>query len=118
MANLIINPTVFERIIDHEIPAERVYEDGEMLAIKDINPIAPLHIIIFPKRRCKGLDEVQASDTGTIGRMVLLAAKIAEDAGYAADGYRVVFNTNASGGQTVFHLHLHLIAGRQMGPMG
>lgn len=118
MANLTINPTVFERIIDREIPAEIIYEDGEMLAIKDINPVAPLHVIIFPKRHCKGLDEAQTSHAGTIGRMVLLAARIAEDAGLAAGGYRVVFNTNAGGGQTVYHLHLHLIGGRQMGPMG
>ena len=69
MANLTINPTVFERIIDREIPAEIIYEDGEMLAIKDINPVAPLHVIIFPKRHCKGLDEAQTSHAGTIGRM-------------------------------------------------
>ena len=92
-----------------------MYEDDELVAFNDINPQAPLHILIIPRRHVATLNDIGAEDEGLIGRMVRTAARIATEKGYAARGYRTVFNCNSEAGQTVFHIHLHLLAGRGLG---
>jgi len=112
---------VFQRIIDREIPAEIVYENPYMIAIKDANPVAPIHILIISKLNVESLDDEEVHDGNNpfhLGSLLKRAAKIARDLGIAESGYRIVFNTNKDGGQTVPRLHLHLLAGRQLGDMG
>lgn len=104
---------LFCRIVAGEIPATRVAETAECIAFRDINPQAPVHVLVIPREHVASLDG--ASEPAMIGRMALLAARIARDEGVAESGYRTVFNTNADAGQTVFHLHLHLLGGRQLG---
>ena len=106
--------TIFDRIISREIPADIVHEDDEVLAFRDINPQAPVHVLFIPKRPIPTLDAAQPSDAELIGRLVLAAAAWARREGHAENGYRVVMNCNADGGQTVFHIHLHLLAGRAL----
>lgn len=102
---------LFCRIIAGDIPAARVYEDDECIAFEDINPQAPTHVLIVPREHLDSLDKANESHRETLGRLLLTAAEIARKQGIAADGYRVVINTNADGGQTVFHLHVHLLGG-------
>ncbi|HKB55226.1 MAG TPA: histidine triad nucleotide-binding protein, partial [Ramlibacter sp.] len=97
-----------------EIPADIVFEDDEILAFRDIAPQAPVHVLFIPKKPIATLNEVSDADAALIGRLVLSAARWARSHGFADDGYRVVMNCNEHGGQTVFHIHLHLLAGRQM----
>jgi len=106
---------LFERIIRREIPADIVFENDEILAFRDINPQAPVHVLIIPKRRIATLNDLSEADADLVGRLVLVARGIAADEGLSADGYRLVFNCNHHGGQSVFHIHLHLLGGRQMG---
>ena len=106
--------TIFDKIIAREIPADIVHEDDEVLAFRDINPQAPVHVLFIPKRPIATLDAAQPSDAELIGGLVLAAAAWARREGYAENGYRVVMNCNADGGQTVFHIHLHLLAGRAL----
>ena len=106
--------TIFDKIIAREIPADIVHEDDEVLAFRDINPQAPVHVLFIPKRPIATLDAAQPSDAELVGRLVLAAAAYARREGFAERGYRVVMNCNADGGQTVFHIHLHLLAGRTM----
>jgi histidine triad (HIT) family protein len=106
--------TLFDKIIRREIPADIVYEDDDVLAFRDINPQAPVHVLFIPKRPIATLNDVTSSDAELIGRVVLAATAWAKKQGFADDGYRVVMNCNMHGGQTVFHIHLHLLAGRQM----
>ena len=103
---------LFCRIARKDIPATFVYEDDEMLAINDINPQAPLHALVVPKRHIPSLNALSAEDDALVGEMVRRAAAIARDKGFADRGFRTVFNTNADAGQTVFHIHLHVLAGR------
>ena len=103
---------LFCRIIRKEIPASVVYEDDRLLVFNDINPQAPLHALVVPKRHIASLNDLSSSDDGIVGEMVRCAAAVARDKGYADRGYRTVFNTNAEAGQTVFHIHLHVLAGR------
>jgi histidine triad (HIT) family protein len=105
---------LFCKLINREIPASIVYEDDRVLAFNDINPQAPTHVLIVPKRHIASLDELSADDDALVGELVRRAAAIAADRGIAAGGYRTVFNTNRDAGQTVFHVHLHLIGGRSM----
>lgn len=105
---------LFMKIIEREISADIVHEDEELLAFRDIDPQAPVHILVVPKRRIATINDVKADDAALVGRMVLAAKKIAADEGLADDGYRLVFNCNEQGGQSVFHIHLHLLGGRQM----
>lgn len=105
---------LFLKIIDREIPADIVHEDDELLAFRDIDPQAPVHVLVVPKRRIATLNELDEGDAALVGRMVLAAKKIAAEEGLAEDGYRLVFNCNDKGGQSVFHIHLHLLGGRQM----
>ena len=106
---------LFCRVAAGEIPASKVYEDADVLAFNDINPQAPLHVLIIPKRHISTINDVAESDQALVGQLVRRAAAIAAEAGYADRGYRTIFNCNAEAGQTVFHIHLHLLAGRHLG---
>ena len=106
---------LFCRIASGEIPASKVYEDDQVLAFNDINPQAPLHVLVIPKRHISTTNDLLAPDDGLVGTLVRRAAAIAQEKGYADRGYRVVMNCNAEAGQTVFHIHLHLLAGRGLG---
>ena len=105
---------LFCRIIRREIPASIVYEDDHVLAFNDINPQAPTHVLIIPKRHIASLNDLTPDDDGIVGELARRAAAIAAERGIAAGGYRTVFNTNRDAGQTVFHIHLHLLGGRSM----
>ena len=104
---------LFCRIVRGEIPAKIVAENTHCVAFRDINPQAPTHVVIVPREHVDSLNE--AKDAAMIGQLALMASEIARSEGIAERGYRTVFNTNADAGQTVFHLHLHLIGGRPMG---
>lgn len=106
--------TLFGKIIRREIPADIVYEDDEMLAFRDVNPQAPVHVLFIPKQPLATLNDAGDADAMLIGKLVLGASRWAKAQGFADDGYRCVINCNRDGGQTVFHLHLHLLAGRPM----
>ena len=106
---------LFCRIISGEIPASKVYDDDEVFAFNDINPQAPLHVLIVPKRHIATVYDLARGDEALVGTLVRRAAAIAAENGYAERGYRTVFNCNAGAGQTVFHVHLHLLAGRVLG---
>lgn len=103
---------LFCTIINREIPASIVYEDDRVLAFNDINPQAPTHVLVVPKRHIASLNDLAADDDQLVGELVRRAAAIAKERGLAVGGYRTVFNTNRDAGQTVFHLHLHLLGGR------
>ena len=105
---------LFCKIVRREIPGKIVFEDEALLAFEDVNPQAPTHVLIIPKRHIESLNVLEASDDGIVGEIVRRAAAIAKDRGIAAGGYRTVFNTNRDAGQTVFHVHLHLLGGRSL----
>ncbi|KOP22568.1 zinc-binding protein [Hapalosiphon sp. MRB220] len=105
--------TIFGKIIRREIPANIVYEDDLALAFTDVNPQAPVHILVIPKKPIPKLTEAESADQALLGHLLLTAQKVAEQAGLA-NGYRVVINTGNDGGQTVYHLHLHILGGRAM----
>ena len=106
--------TIFDKIIAREIPADIVFEDEHVLAFRDIHPQAPVHVLFIPKRAVATLNDLDAGDEIVVGRLAMAAAAYARREGFAEDGYRVVMNCNRDGGQTVFHIHLHLLAGRPM----
>ena len=103
---------LFCKIIAGEIPAAKVFEDDVCIAFNDISPQAPTHILIVPREHFASLDKAASDHKETLGHLLLTAAQIARESGFAEDGYRVVINTNGDGGQTVFHLHIHLLGGR------
>lgn len=105
---------LFCKIVNREIPATIVYEDDRVLAFNDINPQAPTHILIIPKRHVETLSDLQPGDDAMVGELVRCAAAIAAERGIAGRGFRTVFNTNRDAGQTVFHIHLHLLGGRPL----
>ena len=105
--------TIFSEIISREIPADIVYEDEECLAFKDINPQAPMHILIIPKKPIARLADAAADDQQMLGHLMLKASEIAEQQGYG-DAFRLVVNNGAGAGQAVFHLHLHILGGRPL----
>jgi histidine triad (HIT) family protein len=105
---------LFCKIIDRKVPASIVYEDDRVIAFNDINPQAPTHVLVVPKRHITSLNELTLADDAMIGEVVRRAATIAKERGIDVGGFRGVFNTNKDGGQTVFHIHLHLIGGRTM----
>ena len=109
-----MSETIFSKIIRREIPANIVYEDSEVLAFRDVNPQAPTHILIIPKKVIPTVNDLKEADAALVGKLVLTAQRLAAQEGLAEDGYRLVFNCNTRAGQTVYHLHLHLIGGRQM----
>ncbi len=105
---------LFCRIVSGEIPSKKVFEDDEVVAFEDINPQAPMHVLVVPKTHVATLNDLVEGNDRLIGVMVRRAAAIAADRGYAARGFRTVFNCNADAGQTVFHLHLHVLGGRAL----
>jgi len=109
--------TIFSKIIAKEIPADIVYEDELVLAFRDIAPQAPVHILIIPKKEIPSANDVVEGDEAALGRLFTVAGRIARDEGIAETGYRLIVNCNEHGGQEVFHLHVHLLGGRSLGPM-
>jgi len=103
---------LFCKIVDGTIPSARVYEDDVCVAFNDISPQAPTHILVIPREHFDSLDKAGRDHQKTLGHLLLTAAEIAREKGFAENGYRIVINTNADGGQTVFHLHVHLLGGR------
>ena len=103
---------LFCRIVSKHIPAAVVFEDDRLLVFSAINPQAPLHALVIPKRHIASLNDLTPGDDGLVGEMVRRAAAVAREKGYGERGFRTVFNTNADAGQTVFHIHLHVLAGR------
>ncbi len=106
---------LFCKIIKGEISANKVYEDEEILAFHDIEPAAPIHILVIPKKHITSLAHMEKEDEAIIGKIYGVINKIAEDKGFKEEGYRVVVNCGKNGGQTVMHLHFHILAGRQFG---
>lgn len=109
--------TLFQKIIDGEIPADVVYRDERVIAFRDINPAAPVHVLIVPVKPIPTVNDLAGDDESMVGHMVFVARDLARSEGVADDGYRLIMNCNRHGGQEVFHLHLHLIGGRPLGPM-
>ena len=105
---------LFCRIVAGEIPAAIVYQDERVVAFKDINPQAPGHVLVVPRRHIASLNDLKAPDDQLVGELIRRGAALAADMGFADRGYRAVFNTNADAGQTVFHIHLHLLGGRRL----
>ena len=105
---------LFCRIVAGQIPATIVYQNDDVVAFKDITPQAPAHVLVVPRRHVASLNDLGPDDDALVGQMVRAAAAIAKDQGHADRGYRTVFNCNADAGQTVFHIHLHLLGGRKM----
>ena len=106
--------TIFSKIIRGEISADIVYEDDDVIAFRDINPQAPVHVLVIPKVEIATVNDIQPDQAALVGKMVITAQKIAAEEGIAEDGFRLVINCNQHGCQEVFHLHLHLIGGRQL----
>lgn len=109
--------TIFSKIIRKEIPAQMVYQDDRVTAFRDISPQTPVHILIVPNKLIPTVNDVSEEDEVTLGRLFTVAAKLAAQEGIAADGYRLIVNCNRHGGQEVYHLHMHLLGGRPLGPI-
>lgn len=109
---------LFLKIINREIPADIVYETDDVLAFRDIAPKAPTHILIIPKIHLKTVNDIEPEHAELIGKLFLAAAELAKQEGVAEEGYRLVMNCNPAGGQEVYHIHLHLLGGRQMRGLG
>ncbi len=109
---------VFAKILRDEIPSLRVYEDDEFIAFRDIDPSAPTHVVLIPRGEAPtGLDQLTESDTTMLGKLTIAATKIARELGLETDGYRLVLNNGPDAGQTVFHLHMHILGGGRLGPV-
>ena len=113
-ASELMSDTIFGKIIRKEIPADIVYEDELVLAFKDIAPQAPTHILVIPKQDIPKLSEAKAEDAALLGHLMIVAKEIAANVGLEEDGYRLVLNNGANAGQTVFHLHVHILGGRSL----
>ena len=110
-----MNSCIFCKIAAGEIPADIVYDDGEVLAFRDINPEAPVHLLLIPRRHIATLNDLSEADAALVGRLYLAGQQIAMELGVAESGYRTVINCNRDAGQLVFHIHMHLLAGRELG---
>lgn len=110
-----MSESIFTKIINREIPAEIVYEDDLVIAFNDISPKAPVHILVVPKKHISTLNDATEEDAELLGKVILTAAKIAKNLGIAERGYRIVVNCNVEGGQSVYHIHFHLLGGKQLG---
>jgi len=110
-----MNDCIFCKIAAGEIPADIVYDDGEVLAFRDINPEAPVHLLLIPRRHIATLNDLSEADAALVGRLYLAGKQIAAELGVAESGYRAVINCNRDAGQLVFHIHMHLLAGRELG---
>lgn len=109
--------TIFSKIIRDEIPAQKLYQDELVTAFRDISPQAPSHILIIPNIIIPTVNDVKAEHEQALGRMMTVAAKLAKEEGIAQDGYRLIINCNQHGGQEVYHIHMHLVGGKPLGPM-
>ena len=109
---------LFCKIVRGEIPSRKLYEDGDVVAFEDIQPQAPTHFLVIPKRHIPTLDDVKEGDEALVGRVLTVASRLAREKGLADDGYRQIINCGKYGGQIVFHLHAHVVGGRQLGKMG
>jgi histidine triad (HIT) family protein len=109
---------IFCKILAGEIPATKVHETDNTLAFEDINPKAPVHVLIIPRKHISSINELSDEDRPLVGEMLLAAKEVAKIKGTDQAGYRIIFNTNRGAGQEVFHIHLHVLGGRQLGPMG
>lgn len=107
--------TIFTKIINREIPAEILYEDDKALAFKDINPQAPVHFLVIPKKPIATVNDIEEEDKELVGHLYIVVQKLAQELGFAEDGFRTVMNCNEFGGQTVYHIHLHVLAGKPLG---
>lgn len=112
------NDCIFCKIIAGTIPAQKLYEDDELLAFEDINPVGPVHFLVIPKEHISVLDDVEQRHAPLLGRMLFVATRVAKEKGVGAAGYRQIINCRESAGQVVFHLHAHIIGGRPLGPLG
>ena len=110
-----MSDTIFSKIINREIPADIIYEDDISLAFKDINPQAPIHFLVIPKKPIATINAITEEDRLVVGHLSYVAAKLADEMGFAEEGYRTVMNCNEFGGQTVYHIHLHVLAGKPLG---
>jgi histidine triad (HIT) family protein len=117
MESFMSEETIFSKIIRKEIPADILYQDDLVTAFRDINPRAPSHVLIIPNKLIPTVNDVQEADELALGRMFTVAKKIAEQEGIAEDGYRLLVNCNSHGGQEVYHIHMHLVGGRPLGPL-
>jgi len=106
--------TIFTKIINKEIPADILYEDDDILAFRDINPQAPIHFLVIPKKEIRTLNDIEENDKDLIGKLFIIAKELAKSEGISEEGYRTIFNCNEHGAQTVYHIHLHVLGGRQM----
>ena len=105
---------IFCKIVAGEIPAAKIFEDDRAVVFRDINPQAPTHALVIPRAHVASLDEAGEGEEALLGHLLLVAARVARDAGHAGGGYRTVINTNADAGQTVFHIHVHVLGGRRL----
>ena len=110
-------PTIFTKIVNHELPAEIVFQDDRVTAFKDIHPQAPVHILIVPNHEIPTADDVTPADEAVLGHMFVVAKQVARDLGISESGYRLLVNCKDDAGQEVYHLHMHLLGGRRLGPM-
>lgn len=110
-------PTLFEKIVSGELPATIVYRDDRVTAFRDIKPAAPTHILIVPNKAIPTANDIVDSDEALVGHLFTVARDLARKEGIADDGYRLIINCNRHGGQEVYHLHVHLLGGKQLGPM-
>tara|TARA_B100001146_G_scaffold181524_1_gene163769 strand:- start:456 stop:797 length:342 start_codon:yes stop_codon:yes gene_type:complete len=106
--------TIFTKIINKEIPADILFENENVLAFRDINPQAPIHFLVIPKKEIRTLNDIDDADKDLIGELFIVAKDLAKKEGISDDGYRTVFNCNDHGAQTVYHIHMHVLGGRQM----
>lgn len=109
--------TIFSKIIRKEIPSDIVYQDDLVTAFRDITPRAPVHVLIVPNKLIPTVNDIEADDELVMGRLFTVAKKIAKDEGIAEDGFRLIMNCNSHGGQEVYHIHMHLLGGRPLGPL-
>jgi len=108
------NSCLFCRIIAGEIPGDFIHQDEQCVAIRDINPQAPMHVLVIPREHLESLDDASQKDEALVGHLLRIAARLANEEGHAESGYRTVINTGAGAGQSVFHLHVHVLAGRPL----
>jgi histidine triad (HIT) family protein len=106
--------SIFTKIIKREIPSSIEYEDDEIIAINDIHPKAPVHILIIPKKQIPTINDLEDNDANLMGKIILIGKKLAKAKGLSDNGYRLIFNCNRDGGQEVFHIHCHLVGGRKL----
>ena len=109
-----MSETIFSKIVRREIPADIVYEDDDVIGFRDVNPQAPVHVLFIPRQPLATLNDATPEDAQLLGKLLLAAAAYAKQEGFAEQGYRTVINCNEDGGQTVFHIHVHLLAGRRL----